>query len=161
MKNWLRYDEMVDEALRGVVKQALKEAATKGLHGDHHFYISFQTHKPGVVIPKYLYSKYPEEMTIVLQHQFWDLKIGDIEFSVTLSFNGKPEQLIIPWQALTNFADPSVKFALQFEAVEEDLPAAVPELLLEQPAVAQSDPDADDQKPTGAEIVALDQFRKK
>jgi len=161
MKKGLRYDEMVDDALRGVIKRALNEAAIGGLSGDHHFYISFKTQMAGVSIPKYLYTKYPEEMTIVLQHQFWDLHASEEEFTVTLSFNGKPERLVIPLKAISHFADPSVKFALQFDARENE------EILdKETSSLLFSDGQDGEDKPTspkgnGAEIVALDQFRQK
>ena len=110
------YDKMVETALRGVAREALARAARDGLRGDHHFYISFRTGAPGVVLPPQLLAKFPEEMTIVLQHQFWGLEVGDEAFSVSLSFSGRLEQLTIPFAAITTFADPSVKFGLQFEA---------------------------------------------
>lgn len=158
MKNWLSYDEMVEEALRGVVRQALSEAAKRGLAGDHHFYISFKTQMPGVAIPKYLAAKYPNEMTIVLQHQFWDLHINDTDFSVTLSFGGKPEKLVIPHKAITHFADPSVKFALQFDHEESDIALGDEDVPLALPGTTESKPAP---SPGGAEIVTLDQFRQK
>ena len=111
-----QYEKMVETALRGVAREALAKAARDGLRGDHHFYISFSTGAPGVVIPPQLLAKYPEEMTIVLQHQFWGLEVGEAEFSATLSFSGRMDRLTVPFAAITTFADPSVKFGLQFEA---------------------------------------------
>ena len=114
--NTLRYDKMVETALRGVVKQAVEEVMKDGLVGDHHFYITFLTDHPGVSIPDYLRDRYPGEMTIVLQFQFYDLDVDDEKMQVTLSFNNIPEKLVIPLAAITIFADPSVNFALQFPA---------------------------------------------
>ena len=115
------YDKMVETALRGVAREALARAARDGLPGDHHFYVSFRTAAPGVVLPPQLLAKFPEEMTIVLQHQFWGLEVGDEAFSVSLSFGGRLEQLTIPFAAIAAFSDPSVKFGLQFE-----MPTALP-----------------------------------
>jgi len=159
----LRYDKMVESALRGVVKQAIEEVMAEGLTGDHHFYITFLTDYPGVKIPDYLRDRYPGEMTIVLQYQFSDLGVDDERMHVTLSFNNVPERLEIPLQAISIFADPSVNFALQFqplgEAIEEaDLAAA-----LEEDGGDDDDPDGDGTgggSKTG-EVVSLDQFRKR
>jgi hypothetical protein len=112
----LRYDLMIEGALRNVVRETLTAVGKNGLPGDHHFYITFLTHFPGVEIPEYLKSQYPEEMTIVLQYQFFGLKIDDESFSVMLSFNNVKERLHIPLEAITTFADPSVNFALQFQS---------------------------------------------
>ena len=114
----LRYDRMVEEALRGVVRQTLIQVAQHGLPTEHHFYVTFDTTNKGVEIPDYLRQRYPSEMTIVLQHQFYGLKVTDTEFSVTLSFNNTPERLVIPFESIRIFADPSVSFALQFEGPE-------------------------------------------
>jgi hypothetical protein len=114
----IRYEKLVEDALRGVVRAALVQVAAEGLPGTHHFYITFRTDYPGVEIPQYLRDKYPVEMTIVLQYQFWDLTIEEELFSVTLSFNNVGEQLVIPFPAITGFADPSVKFGLQFHTPE-------------------------------------------
>jgi len=111
----LRYDRMVEDALRGVVRQTLTEVAQQGLPTEHHFYVTFETTHRGVEIPEYLRQRYPSEMTIVLQHQFYGLKVTESQFSVTLSFNNTPERLVIPFEAIRIFADPSVSFALQFE----------------------------------------------
>ncbi len=155
----LRYDRMVETALRGVVKQSIEEVIeNNGLSGEHHFYITFLTTFEGVDIPEYLKERYPGEMTIVLQYQFQDLSVDDKFLRVTLSFNNKPESLVIPLQAISIFADPSVNFALQFQPLSEELD--------------ESDFDLDDEGPdddgTGGgagqgsgEVVSLDKFRKK
>jgi len=147
----MRYEAMAQEALRGVVKAALKRAASpEGLPGAHHLYITFKTDAEGVSGPPDLLAKYPDEMTIVLQHQYWDLSPGESFFSVTLRFGGQPKRLSVPYAAVTRFYDPSVQFLLQFEpppAVER--PAAV------EPAAPA--PDGEE----GPKIVSLDQFRKK
>jgi len=115
----LRYDRLVEEALRSVVRTALTEAATNGLPGDHHFYITFKTHLAGVDIPAFLRQKYEDEMTIVLQHQYWGLKVTEERFEVLLSFNDVHEKLSIPFVAITGFVDPSVKFGLQFQVAAD------------------------------------------
>jgi hypothetical protein len=122
------YEALAQEALRGVVKAALKRAAGPGgVPGAHHFYISFKTQAPGVSIPPDLVEKYPDEMTIVLQHQFWDLAPGETFFSITLRFGGQPKRLSMPYGAVTRFYDPSVQFLLQFEAATEaNEPSAPP-----------------------------------
>src|SRR5918993_5022754 len=130
-KDLIRYDLLVQDALKGVVRKILSEAAKNGLPGDHHFYISFSTEFPGVRLSNRLREKYPQEMTVVLQHQFWDLGVTEHAFEVGLSFSGVPERLLIPFDALTGFFDPSVSFGLKFEvpgeAEEEPVePAAAP-----------------------------------
>jgi hypothetical protein len=115
-KDILRYDKMIESAMRGVVRQAISEAAKHGLPGAHHFYISFRTDHPGTTVPDYLKSRYPQEMTIVLQYQFWGLDVEEESFSVTLSFNNVHERLTVPFQAVTVFADPAAKFTLPFQA---------------------------------------------
>lgn len=170
----MRYDQMVETALRGVVREALTRTLKEGLPGDHHFYLTFRTQAPGVSIPDYLQDQYPEEMTIVMQHQFWDLVVEDSFFSITLSFKNRPAELRIPYSALSAFVDPSVKFGLQFNVETGGnvmVPAVRPEGELvpvpdntaiaadaEENAAesAESDEDGD-----GAEVVNLDQFRKK
>ncbi|MDD9900435.1 MAG: ClpXP protease specificity-enhancing factor SspB, partial [Alphaproteobacteria bacterium] len=144
-----RYDKMVERALRGVVSQALQEVADEGLLDDHHFYITFHTGHPGVHLPGYLRERYPGEMTIVLQHQFYDLEVNDNDFSVMLSFNNVPERLTVPLSAVTIFADPSVNFALQFQplADEED------EIHFE---AEELDLDFDDGPKKKGEVVSLD-----
>jgi hypothetical protein len=146
------YTRMVENALRGVVREALSRAAREGLRGGHHFFIGFRTRAPGVELPPYLLEKYPEEMAIVLQHQFWGLEVEADGFSVTLSFQSKPERIAVPFAAITSFADPSVKFALQFEA-----PPAAAAQLPAAPAEAEAKKPARE----GAEIVAIDKFRKR
>jgi uncharacterized protein len=114
-KDGLRYDRMVERALRGVVREAISLAIADGLPGGHHFYITFKTAAPGVEISDHLRAKYPDEMTIVIEHQFWELAVTEEAFAVTLSFSNRPERLTIPFAAITAFADPSVKFGLQFQ----------------------------------------------
>jgi hypothetical protein len=116
----IRYDLRVQDALRGVVREVLSCAAREGLPGDHHFYISFRTHARGVRLSNRMRDRYPDEMTIVLQHQFWDLSVTEQAFEVGLSFQNIPEMLLIPFESVTRFADPAAGFELQF-AVEEEL----------------------------------------
>lgn len=150
-KDLIGYAALQQEALRQVVRAALDRAATpRGLPGEHHFYISFRTDYPGVHVPEELLARYPEEMTIVLQNQFWDLSPGPDSFSVTLQFSGQPKSLAAPYSAVTRFYDPSVQYLLQFS------PA---------PAEARQGP-APERKPdvpveSGPKVVSLDQFRKK
>lgn len=155
----LRYDRMVESALRGVVRQAVEEVIEGGLPGDHHFYITFLTDYPGVKIPDYLRDRYPGEMTIVLQYQFSDLMVDDEKMGVTLSFNNMPERLEIPLSAISIFADPSVNFALQFQPMEDSF----------EEGDFDFDDDTPDDDPSGGkkgeektgEVVSLDKFRKK
>jgi hypothetical protein len=149
------YPKMVETALRGVVREALARAQREGLRGAHHFYVSFRTGAAGVAIPNYLVAKYPEEMTIVLQHQFWGLEVRDQDFSVTLSFHNRPEQLTVPFAAVVSFADPSVNFALRFEAAAVK-PSDTPGLLTKTPVEERVEPPRQ-----AAEIVTLDKFRKR
>jgi hypothetical protein len=149
------YPKMVETALRGVVRTALVRTQREGLRGAHHFYVSFRTGAVGVAIPNYLRTKYPEEMTIVLQHQFWGLEVRDQDFSVTLSFQNRPEQLTIPFAAVASFADPSVNFVLQFE-VAAAKPSETPALPATTPAEERVEP-----RRQAAEIVTLDKFRKR
>jgi hypothetical protein len=118
----IRYDLLAQDALRGVVKKVLTDIAARGLPGEHHFFISFHTRADGVKISDRLREKYPEELTIVLQHQFWDLMVGEESFEVGVSFNGIPERLTVPFAAIKGFFDPSVQFGLQFELVAEAKP---------------------------------------
>src|SRR5580765_3294270 len=116
----IRYDILVQEALRGMVRDVLAEAAkNKGMPGEHHFFITFDTSAEGVQLSPRLRAQYPEEMTVVLQHQFWDLKVTDEAFEVGLSFGGVAERLLVPFDAIKAFADPSVQFTLQFETLAE------------------------------------------
>jgi hypothetical protein len=119
MADQIRYDLLTQQALRGVVRSVLADAAKKGLPGDHHFFITFDTHADGVKMSERLRAQYPEEMTVILQHQFWDLTVSDTGFDVGLSFGGITERLSIPFDAITAFVDPSVQFGLQFEEVVE------------------------------------------
>lgn len=120
MADHIRYDLLTQQALRGVVRTVLADTAKKGLPGEHHFYISFETQAEGVRLSDRLRAQYPEDMTIILQHQFWDLAVTDAGFEVGMSFGGIPEKLYIPFAAVTGFFDPSVQFGLQFEEVTED-----------------------------------------
>lgn len=166
-EDFLRYDKMVEAALRNVVRKAVQEVidgydVRGGMPGDHHFYITFLTDYPGVKIPSYLRDRYPGEMTIVLQYQFSDLFVNDERLEVTLSFNNVPEKLIVPLGAISIFADPSVNFALQFQPLgdamsDEDL------ILSEMPDDDDPDPDGPSNgggEKTG-EVISLDRFRKK
>ncbi|WP_375456988.1 SspB family protein [uncultured Methylobacterium sp.] len=114
----IRYDLLVQDALRGVVRKVLTDAAREGLAGEHHFYVSFRTEAPGVRMSQALREKYPQDMTIVLQHQFWDLGVNEHSFEVGLSFSGVPERLLVPFDALSGFFDPSVQFGLKFDLNE-------------------------------------------
>jgi uncharacterized protein len=170
----IRYDVLARDALRGVLRRVLTDAATQGLPGEHHFFITFLSRGEGVKLSPRLLAQYPEEMTIILQHQFWDLIVTEDRFEVGLSFGGIPERLVVPFNAIKSFFDPSVQFGLQFEpadAIAETpaapkLPAApVPSALASAPAAVPSDePDAPEPPAApseGAEVVRLDRFRKK
>ncbi len=150
----LRYDRLIEEALRSVVREVLTETAARGLPGNHHFYITFKTSHDGVDIPPRARAQHPEEMTIVLQHQFWNLAVEDDHFRVTLSFNKREEELVIPFASITTFADPSVQFGLQFqshhEATEDEESAELPE------AAADVSRDM-----AAGEVITLDSFRRK
>ncbi len=122
----IRYDILAQEALRGMVRQVLADVAKKGLPGDHHFFITFDTQAEGVRLSPRMRAQYPEEMTVVLQHQFWDLKVTDVSFEVGLSFGGVAERLLVPIDSIKAFVDPSIQFALQFEAVVEAAEAPGP-----------------------------------
>lgn len=162
-ENFLRYDKMVEAALRGTVRQALDEVVEQGLRGEHHFYITFMTDYPGVKIPEYLRDRYPGEMTIVLQYQFSDLRVDRDKMEVVLSFNNVPERLVVPLSAISIFADPSVNFALQFQPLTEA--GADEDAFLSELADGE-DPDGTGGGKKGkgektGEVVSLDQFRKK
>ena len=128
----IRYDLLVQDALRGVVRNVLAEAARNGLQGDHHFFITFKTNTPGLRLSNRMRERYPDEMTVILQHQFWDLAVTDHGFEVGLSFNNNPERLLVPFAAITSFVDPSVQFGLKFdvatadETTTEEAPAPAP-----------------------------------
>jgi hypothetical protein len=149
----IRYDILAQEALRGVVRKVLSEVVKTGLPGDHHFFISFYTRAPGVRISQRLLEQYEKEMTIVLQHRFWDLKVTETGFEVGLSFDDRPEILSVPFSALKGFFDPSVPFGLQFD-LERERPAGAP------PAVAGPEQSGVPEVP-GEKVVSLDAFRKK
>jgi hypothetical protein len=158
------YEGLAQEALRGVVRGALRRGLDpQGLPGAHHFYITFTTHAPGVSAPADLLTRYPDEMTIVLQHQYWDLQVEEAQFAITLKFGGQPKRLVVPYPAVTRFYDPSVQFLLQFEAAEVHSapvvslePASTPSL-----RDANAEPPPADDESAGPKIVSLDQFRKK
>ncbi len=177
----IRYDILAQEALRGVMRKVLAEVARTGLPGNHHFFITFLTHAPGVRISSRLREKYPDQMTIVLQYQYWDLKVTETGFEIGLSFSDIPEKLEIPFSAVRGFYDPSVNFELEFdvredaaaepagevtempvpveaEPAETAKPARKPAAKKKKPA-KESEPDADESKPV-ADVVSLDAFRK-
>jgi uncharacterized protein len=165
----IRYDVLARDALRGVLRRVLSDAAEHGLPGEHHFYITFLSKAEGVKLSPRLLAQYPEEMTVILQHQFWDLVVTEDRFEVGLSFGGIPERLVVPFTAIKSFLDPSVQFGLQFdpaEAVPDDSEAKLPTVpaAATVPApVAESAPEKEEPaKPSeGAEVVRLDRFRKK
>ena len=171
----IRYDVLARDALRGVLRKVLSDAAAHGLPGEHHFFITFLSKAEGVKLSPRLLAQYPDEMTIILQHQFWDLVVSEDRFEVGLSFGGIPERLAVPFTAIKSFFDPSVQFGLQFEpadgaaneAPSPDLPAAPAASGLAAPAAPPTDPAAGEKaeepaKPgEGAEVVRLDRFRKK
>ncbi len=186
----IRYDILAQAALRGVVRTVLADVAKKGLPGEHHFKITFNTAAPGVRLSERLRGQYPHEMTIVLQYQFWDLAVTDEAFEVGLSFGGIPERVAVPFDAITAFYDPAVQFGFQFETLEataeregraatpstEDaagpvsrLPAPAPAASVPAPptspspaaAAAEKPSDSPDGKAGGGEVVRLDRFRKK
>jgi hypothetical protein len=147
------YQRIVQEALRGIVRRVLGQVAEEGLPGDHHFYISFRTTDPGVFVPKSVRDQYPEEMVIVLQHQFWGLEVDDEAFSVQLNFNARRQTVTVPWPAITAFADPVAEFALRFEAaapIEEGEGKAAAAAPVAGPGEAKS-----------AEVLRFDPTRKR
>jgi hypothetical protein len=148
------YDEIVQEALRAVVGRVLGEVEATGLPGDHHFYITFKTAAPGVDIPKHLSERFPDEMTIVIQNRFWDLKVREDGFEVGLSFNQAPAKLVIPFAAITGFVDPAVNFALQFQA-------QVDESGLQEHDEAENDAPRAEPAEDGSNVVSVDFSRKK
>jgi uncharacterized protein len=169
----IRYDVLARDALRGVLRRVLVDVAEHGLPGEHHFFITFLSTAEGVKLSPRLLAQYPEEMTIILQHQFWDLVVTEDRFEVGLSFGGIPERLVVPFSAIKSFFDPSVQFGLQFEpaeaasgtpaaearAAERPAPAPAPAASLPAPPAETT---AEPAKPgDGAEVVRLDRFRKK
>ncbi len=162
MKDLLRYDKMVEAALRGVVREALARAAANGMPGAHHFYITFKTGFEGVELPAHLRAKHPEEMTVVLEHQFWDLEVEEERFAVTLSFQNKPERLVIPFEAILSFADPAVKFGLQFQqAAAANQGGQSPDAAETAPGSATAAQHPAKSGDKGADVVNIDKFRKK
>ena len=174
-KDHFNYPALMDAALRGIVRTVLEQTAERGTPGSHHFYLSFRTGFPGVEIPDYLREKYPDEITIVIQHQYWGLEVDAEKVSVTLSFRDIHERLVVPFAAMTGFADPSVSFGLQFE-VREPGDAAAPAGPAKMHALPVPGPAADDAQdvdaagekaaprpsaPKTGEVVTLDAFRKK
>jgi len=173
----IRYDVLTGDALRGMLRRVLSDAAEHGLPGEHHFFITFLSTAEGVKLSPRLLAQYPEEMTVILQHQFWDLVVSEDRFEVGLSFGGVPERLVIPFNAIKSFFDPSVKFGLQFEPADAaaDAPGGVatpatastpaspaPATLPMQAASAGTEDPNQAEKPNGgAEVVRLDRFRKK
>ena len=166
MTDTIDYPGMIDTAMRGVVREALVHIDKFGLPGEHHFFISFQTNYPGVSISPQLKSRYPEEITIVVQHQFWDLFVGEEHFEVTLSFDKKGERLIVPFAAVSAFADPSVKFGLQFQVEEieatdgDALRLAVEDAVADASMEDEAENDSAPNPAGGAEVITLDSFRK-
>jgi hypothetical protein len=169
----IRYDVLARDALRGVLRRVLTDAAEHGLPGEHHFFITFLSTAEGVKLSPRLLAQYPEEMTVILQHQFWDLVVTEDRFEVGLSFGGIPERLVVPFNSIKSFFDPSVQFGLQFDPSEStaetpaaNLPAAAAPSALTVPSPSAASPASEKQdepaRPSeGAEVVRLDRFRKK
>ena len=167
----IRYDVLARDALRGVLRRVLADAAEHGLPGEHHFFITFLSTAEGVKLSPRLLAQYPEEMTVILQHQFWDLMVSEDRFEVGLSFGGIPERLVVPFHSIKSFFDPSVQFGLQFEPADATEPAAtnlpaVPtpsatSSALAVPALVAETEDEPAKPSEGAEVVRLDRFRKK
>jgi len=167
----IRYDVLARDALRGVLRKVLIDAAEHGLPGEHHFFITFISTADGVKLSPRLLAQYPEEMTVILQHQFWDLTVTEDRFEVGLSFNGIPERLTVPFAAIKSFYDPSVQFGLSFETeTASDAPAAGSPPAAAAPVHPLTVPtdappaESDGETPKsgeGAEVVRLDRFRKK
>jgi uncharacterized protein len=162
----IRYDVLARDALRGVLRRVLADAAEHGLPGDHHFFITFVSTADGVKLSPRLLAQYPEEMTVILQHQFWDLVVTDERFEVGLSFGGIPERLVIPFSAIKSFFDPSVQFGLQFETSDTATPAdehetAAPPETSALPVPTNEEASEPEKPSEGAEVVRLDRFRKK
>ncbi len=167
----IRYDLLVQDALRGVLRRVLTDAAAHGLAGEHHFFITFQSKAEGVKLSPRLLAQYPEEMTIILQHQFWDLLVSEDHFEVGLSFNEVPERVVVPFNAMKSFYDPSVPFHLHLRPVRGhrrdtgQKPARCPcafSCAVPPPAAVEDTPEDPPKQPgDGAEVVRLDRFRKK
>ena len=149
----LDYQALIREALRGVVQDAMLQVAEDGFPGEHHFYLGFRTDDPDVQIPGYLRERYPEEITVVLQRQYWDLEVDDDGFSVTLAFDARHERIAVPWSALTSFVDPVAEFALRFPAEGEEGGEAGAE--------DEADEDAEGSADATADVVNISRFKKK
>ncbi|WP_084418345.1 SspB family protein [Henriciella litoralis] len=165
MTDYIGYEALTRAAMRGVVREALRQTASNGAApGEHHFYISFRTKAPGVRMADHLVERFPEEMTIVVQHQFWDLEVHDGHFEVILKFNGVPQHLSIPFAAMTRFVDPAVNFGLSFDKDEKSTGQDVVAPAMED---ADSDYAAQEERPrasgddTGSTVVSIDAFRRK
>jgi hypothetical protein len=158
----IRYDILAQDALRGVVRKVMSEVARTGLPGEHHFFITFATHAPGVRVSSRLLARYPEDMTIVLQHQYWDLTVNEHAFEVGLSFNGIPERLLVPFTAVRIFQDPSVPFAVQFEIAAKpgqaaaEPPRAIEDFDAEPFAQDAGEPEAGQPDAKPAPVAALE-----
>ena len=160
----IRYDVLARDALRGVLRRVLTDAAEHGLPGDHHFFITFLSTAEGVKLSPRLLAQYPEEMTVILQHQFWDLTVTEDRFEVGLSFGGVAERLVVPFNSIKSFFDPSVQFGLQFEPADApaaSLPAIAAPAAPTVPTPAVENKDEPAKPSEGAEVVRLDRFRKK
>ncbi|HKN26835.1 MAG TPA: ClpXP protease specificity-enhancing factor SspB [Roseiarcus sp.] len=180
----IRYDLLVQDALRSVVRKVLSDTARVGLLGDHHFNIAFKTHAPGVVVPPAIRSRFPDEMSIILQHEFWDLAVTQEAFEVSLNFSRKPERLTVPFDAITGFTDPSVPFGFKLEPRVSEKPpepksvpapagARRPELTPSSPPARPAPAESPAAKPAAAQaekapepvgaakVVSIDAFRKK
>ena len=160
----IRYDVLARDALRGVLRRVLTDAAENGLPGDHHFFITFLSTAEGVKLSPRLLAQYPEEMTVILQHQFWDLTVTEDRFEVGLSFGGIAERLVVPFNSIKSFFDPSVQFGLQFEPADApvaNLPAVPAPAAPTAPTPAVETKDEPAKPSEGAEVVRLDRFRKK
>jgi uncharacterized protein len=155
----MRYDQLAQNALRGVVRDALRKVEKSGLPGDHHFYIAFNTKYPGVNIGERLAERYPREMTVVLQHQFYNLIVTEERFQVELSFDNIPEKLVVPFASVKGFLDPAVQFGLQFEVVA----AETNEQTIDTKSASKTESTEDDPQPSddGPKVISLDAFRKK
>ena len=165
----IRYDVLARDALRGVLRRVLTDAAEHGLPGEHHFFITFLSTADGVKLSPRLLAQYPEEMTVILQHQFWDLVVTEDRFEVGMSFGGIPERLVVPFASIKSFFDPSVQFGLQFdpqEAASEapasaNLPAAAPAAALPAAVPVAENNEEPPRGTEGATVVRIDRFRKK
>lgn len=171
MAKSIDYGNLMHNAMRGLIRQVLENVRKDGLPGDHHFFITFDTMHPDVELADWLSDRYPEEMTVVIQHWFDNLEVNEDSFSITLNFGDSPEPLFIPYDAIRTFVDPSVEFGLRFETQETDEDALEDEDDLDPvasdvsefsaaPVKASQDETSDDSAPKEAEIVSLDQFRK-